>query len=115
MSLLIAAAATFMACFVLMPAIFWLLRFFGFYAIVEERTCNVYVLFGKVVAIIDEPGLHILVLKLGLKAPIVGGSVVSMSWICVSTSNTCAASLLTPKKARLWASESGTKCSSAIP
>ena len=53
------------------PVIFWLLRFFGVYAIVEERTCNVYVLFGKVVAIIDEPGLHILVLKLGLKAPIV--------------------------------------------
>src|SRR6202162_2609661 len=71
MSLLVAAAATFMACFVLVPAIFWLLRFFGFYAIVEERTCNVYVLFGKVVAIIDEPGLHILLFKLGLKAPIV--------------------------------------------
>jgi regulator of protease activity HflC (stomatin/prohibitin superfamily) len=39
--------------------------------IVEERTCNVYVLFGKVVAVLDEPGLHILLFKLGLKAPIV--------------------------------------------
>ena len=36
-----------------------------------ERTCYVYVLFGKVVAVIDEPGLHILLFKLGLKAPIV--------------------------------------------
>jgi regulator of protease activity HflC (stomatin/prohibitin superfamily) len=71
MSLLIAAVATFVACFVLVPAIFWFLRFFGFYAIVEERTCNVYVLFGKVVAVIDEPGLHILLFKLGLKVSIV--------------------------------------------
>jgi regulator of protease activity HflC (stomatin/prohibitin superfamily) len=60
MTLLIAAAITFLACFLLVPSIFWLLRFFGFYAIVPERTCYVYVLFGKVVAVIDEPGLHIL-------------------------------------------------------
>src|SRR6266852_2547875 len=71
MTLLIAAAATFLACFVLVPATFGLLRFFGFYAIVEERRCYVYVLFGKVVAILDEPGLHILLFKLGVKAPIV--------------------------------------------
>jgi hypothetical protein len=71
MNLLIAAVVTFMACFVLVPVIFWLLRFFGFYAMVEERTCYVYVLFGKVVAVINEPGLHILLFKLGLKAPIV--------------------------------------------
>jgi regulator of protease activity HflC (stomatin/prohibitin superfamily) len=71
MNLLISAAATFAVCFVLVPAIFTILRFFGFYAIVEERTCYVYVLFGKVVAVINEPGLHILLFKLGLKAPIV--------------------------------------------
>ena len=71
MSLLIAAVVTFLACFFLVPVVFWLLRFFGFYAVVEERTCYVYVLFGKVVAVIDEPGLHILLFKLGLKAPIV--------------------------------------------
>jgi regulator of protease activity HflC (stomatin/prohibitin superfamily) len=71
MTLLISAAVTFVLCFAIVPAIFWLLPFFGFYAIVEERTCNVYVLFGKVVAIINEPGLHILLFSLGLKAPIV--------------------------------------------
>jgi len=71
MNFLIAATATFVACFFLVPVIFWLLRFFGIYAIVQERTCNVYVLFGKVVAVIDEPGLHLLISKLGLKAPIV--------------------------------------------
>src|SRR5215470_8439938 len=71
MNLLIAAVATFLACFVIVPFVFWFLRFLGVYAIVEERTCYVYVLFGKVVAIINEPGLHILLFKLGLKAPIV--------------------------------------------
>jgi len=71
MTFLIAVAATFIGCFFLVPVIFWLLRFFGFYAIVPERTCYVYVLFGRVVAIIDEPGLHLLLFKLGLKAPIV--------------------------------------------
>jgi regulator of protease activity HflC (stomatin/prohibitin superfamily) len=71
MNLLIAAVVTFAACFLLVPVFFALLRFFGVYAIVEERTCNVYVLFGKVIAVIDEPGLHILLFKLGLRAPIV--------------------------------------------
>jgi regulator of protease activity HflC (stomatin/prohibitin superfamily) len=34
------------------------MRFLGFYVIVEERQCLVYVLFGKVRLILDEPGLH---------------------------------------------------------
>ncbi len=71
MNVLISAAVTFAVCFFLVPAIFLVLQFFGFYVVVPERTCYVYVLFGKVVAIINEPGLHILFLKLGLKAPIV--------------------------------------------
>jgi regulator of protease activity HflC (stomatin/prohibitin superfamily) len=54
-----------------MPVFFGLLRFFGLYTIVNEGSCNVYVLFGKVLAVIDEPGLHILLFKLGWKAPIV--------------------------------------------
>ena len=54
-----------------MPAFFGLIRFLGFYTIVEERQCKVYVLFGKVVAVIDQPGLHLLIFKLGLKAPLV--------------------------------------------
>jgi regulator of protease activity HflC (stomatin/prohibitin superfamily) len=71
MTVLISAAVTFVLFFVIVPAILGMLRFFGFYTVVEERTCCVYVLFGKVVAIINEPGLHILLFKLGLKAPIV--------------------------------------------
>jgi regulator of protease activity HflC (stomatin/prohibitin superfamily) len=71
MTVLAAAFVTFAAAFVLMPAFFGMLRMFGVYAIVEEGRCYVYVLFGKVVAVIQEPGLHILLFKLGLKAPIV--------------------------------------------
>jgi hypothetical protein len=62
---------SFFACFIIVPAIFGLLRILGVYTIVEEGKCHVYVLFGRVEAVIDEPGLHILLLKLGLKAPIV--------------------------------------------
>lgn len=38
---------------------------FGFFAIVEERTSHVYVLFGRVVGILDRPGLNLLWFKLG--------------------------------------------------
>ena len=71
MNFLLALTAAFVICFIAEPALFFLLRLFGVYTVVEERRCYVYVLFGKVLAIIDEPGLHILLFKLGLKAPIV--------------------------------------------
>jgi regulator of protease activity HflC (stomatin/prohibitin superfamily) len=48
-----------------------LARFFGIFTTVQEGTCRVYVLFGKVIGVIDEPGLHILPLTLGLQAFIV--------------------------------------------
>ncbi len=68
MSFLIAAIATFVACFMLVPIILGFAQFFGLYTIVRERQCQVYVLFGKVVLILTEPGLHFLVTKLGFKA-----------------------------------------------
>ncbi|HKI68796.1 MAG TPA: SPFH domain-containing protein, partial [Verrucomicrobiae bacterium] len=68
---LIAVVATFIALFVLVPIGFGLARLLGIYTIVEEKRCKVYVLFGKVIAVINEPGLHFLILKLGLKAPLV--------------------------------------------
>jgi regulator of protease activity HflC (stomatin/prohibitin superfamily) len=67
----ISLAATFFGLFILFPIIFGLARLFGLYTIVEERQAKVYVLFGKVIAIIDQPGLHLLILKLGIKAPLV--------------------------------------------
>ena len=71
MTFFLPVVITFVVCYILVPAFFWLLRFFGVYAIVEERACYVYVLFGKVIAVINEPGLHILLFEMGLKAPIV--------------------------------------------
>src|SRR6185437_3834424 len=68
---LIAAVASFIGMFIAVPIGFGILRLFGLYTIVEEKQCKVYVLFGKVVATINEPGLHLLVFKLGIKAPLV--------------------------------------------
>lgn len=71
LSFLITVFVSFVLFLVLEPIIRWLLRQFGLYAIVEEGTCHVYVLFGKVVGVIEEPGLHLLWLKLGLSALVV--------------------------------------------
>lgn len=62
---LLAAAATFIGCSMLVPLLLWIARLAGLYAIVQERRAQVYVLFGKVIGTIDEPGLHILPLRLG--------------------------------------------------
>jgi regulator of protease activity HflC (stomatin/prohibitin superfamily) len=65
------ALVTFFACFLLIPALFAIARFLGVYTIVHERECKVYVLFGKVLATLDEPGLHFLWPKIGPAALIV--------------------------------------------
>ena len=69
--MLVAAIATFFGMFIAMPILSALVRSLGVYTIVEEGRCHVYVLFGKVVAILDEPGLYFLWLKLGPAALIV--------------------------------------------
>ena len=71
MNTLIAASVTFVACFIVLPVVLALARAFGFYVMVNEGECRVYVLFGKVLAVLDEPGLHFLLTKLGWRAPIV--------------------------------------------
>ncbi len=65
------ALVTFAGCFVVVPALLRLLVGFGVYTIVRERECQVYLLFGKVIATIDEPGLHVLLFRLGWRAPLV--------------------------------------------
>ena len=61
--------------FVLLFLAEWILpamaRLFGIYAIVQERTCRVYVLFGRVIGILNEPGLHVLPFSIGPAAFIV--------------------------------------------
>ncbi len=71
LTFLITIFVSFILFLILEPIIRWLLRQFGLYAIVEEGTCHVYVLFGKVVGVIEESGLHFLWLKIGLSALII--------------------------------------------
>jgi regulator of protease activity HflC (stomatin/prohibitin superfamily) len=64
----ISAIVAFFLSFIIMPMLFALLRQLGFFAIVSERTSRVYILFGKVVGSLDEPGLHFLPARLGIRA-----------------------------------------------
>src|SRR5271169_3326181 len=66
--ILTAALVVFVGLFVAEPLLLAVCRIFGLYAIVKERSCRVYMLFGKVAGVIDEPGLHFLPAKLGLSA-----------------------------------------------
>src|SRR5215469_3545595 len=66
--LLIAAGVVFFGLLIGEPILLGICRMFGLYAIVQERTCRVYVLFGRVLGVIDEPGLHFLPAKLGMSA-----------------------------------------------
>ncbi len=50
------------------PIAFGILRLLGVYVIVKERQALVYVLFGNVVGILSEPGLHFLWKDLGIRA-----------------------------------------------
>lgn len=43
-------------------------RFFGFYAVIQEKEARVYVLFGDIVGVLKEPGLHFLWPEFGWRA-----------------------------------------------
>jgi regulator of protease activity HflC (stomatin/prohibitin superfamily) len=67
----IGAVISFIGMWFVLPIALFFLRLVGLYTVVEEGTCQVFMLFGRVAGILDEPGLHILPLKLGLSAFIV--------------------------------------------
>lgn len=69
--LLTAAVISFFFFLIAEPLLRFLLRMFGVYDIVNEGTCHVYVLFGRVMAVLHEPGLQLLWLKMGPMAMIV--------------------------------------------
>jgi regulator of protease activity HflC (stomatin/prohibitin superfamily) len=71
MGFLIGAGLGFFGAMIGVAIFLGLCRMFGLYVTVEERTCRVYVFLGKVVAVLDEPGLHFLWTKLGWQAPLV--------------------------------------------
>ena len=68
---LLAAVVTFVGFGIFVPMVLGIGRLAGLYAIVEERRCRVYVLFGKVLGVLDEPGFHFLLAKLGPAALVV--------------------------------------------
>ena len=71
MSTLVVIVVTFFALWIIVPIFLALTRLFGWYAIVQERTCRVYVLFGKVIGTLTEPGLHFLPAEIGVSAFII--------------------------------------------
>ena len=68
---MIAMIVTFVGFSILVPMLLGVARMLGLYAIVDERRCRVYVLFGKVLGVLDEPGLHFLWPRLGIAALVV--------------------------------------------
>src|SRR5476651_1822571 len=71
MNFLFAFAATLIGSAIVVPMLMGFMRLFGFYTIVTEGSCKVYMLFGKVVTVLNEPGLHFLLGKIGPRAFIV--------------------------------------------
>jgi len=70
-STIILAGVVFLGAFVAEFVIIMLARVLGLFTTVQERTCRVYVLFGKVIGVINDPGLHFLPGVLGPGAFIV--------------------------------------------
>ncbi|HKU36670.1 MAG TPA: SPFH domain-containing protein [Polyangiales bacterium] len=58
MSFFSAFGITFLASFVLVPVVLAIARVFCVYAVIRERQCVVFELFGKVRWVAQEPGLH---------------------------------------------------------
>ncbi len=58
-------------CFIFEFFILSVLKFFGVYVIVKESEARVYVLFGNVLGVLNEPGIHCLIAKIGPGALIV--------------------------------------------
>ena len=71
MEFLTTTLISFFAFFIGVPMLGGIARLFGVYTIVQEGKCKVYVLFGKVLGVIREPGIHLLIGKLGAGALIV--------------------------------------------
>ncbi len=66
------AVVSFFVLLIGVPAALGVARLLGIYAVVRERQCFVYVLFGKVIGTLKDPGLHFLWARLGWKSLFVG-------------------------------------------
>jgi regulator of protease activity HflC (stomatin/prohibitin superfamily) len=71
MNFVVAFFCTFILCWITVPALLLILGLINFYTTVMEGRCKVYILFGRVVGVITEPGLHLLWLRFGPQAALV--------------------------------------------
>ena len=65
MTFLVTLLVSFFGCMIFVPVLLALSRFFCFFAVVQECEAQVFQLFGRVVCVLREPGLHFLPVKLG--------------------------------------------------
>ena len=71
MNFLTAFLITFVLCWLTVPALLVLFRIINFYTTVAEGHYKVYLLFGRVLGVIREPGLHFTWFLLGPQAALV--------------------------------------------
>ena len=71
MTFILVFIVTFFLCLLGRVFVLGWLKIFNFYTTVNEGRCKVYILFGKVLGVIDQPGLHFLWLSLGPQAALV--------------------------------------------
>jgi len=64
-SFITTAAVTFFGLIIGLPILIGILKYLCWFTTVNECRCKVFVLFGKVIGVIDEPGLHITPLSIG--------------------------------------------------
>lgn len=71
MTFLITVVATFFALCILVPILLAMARFLSLYLIVQECEAVVVLLFGKVIGVLSEPGLHFLITAIGPQAVLI--------------------------------------------
>lgn len=59
------AAATFFGLLIGLPILIGILKYLCWFTTINECRCKVFVLFGKVIGVIDEPGLHLTPFSIG--------------------------------------------------
>lgn len=65
MTFLTTAVATFFALLIGLPILLGILKYLCWFTTVNECRCKVFVLFGKVIGVISEPGLHVIPFSIG--------------------------------------------------
>lgn len=65
MEFVIAVIATFFGLLIGLPILTGILKYLCWFTTVDECRCKVFVLFGKVIGVINESGLHVTPLKIG--------------------------------------------------